>query len=200
MTDAEVRARAEAAIRALDAIAGMTDASDTDDAWAGWRHRRGPAFGPEAVPLMRLVFLDSGPLGRWPTPGEAPGRPVPRWVAGLSSAGVRVFVPEIADYEVRRKLLHARGDGGRPASRPAQGRLDYAPITTDVMLRAAELWADLRRSGLPTAAPGFARRGLHPGRPGPDGRRSGRRADGGHGQRRAPRPDVDARTWESIVS
>jgi predicted nucleic acid-binding protein len=32
--------------------------------------------------------------------------------------------------------------------------LDYAPITTDVMIRAAELWADLRRAGLPTAAPG----------------------------------------------
>jgi predicted nucleic acid-binding protein len=30
---------------------------------------------------------------------------------------------------------------------------DYAPITTDVMLRAAELWAAARRAGLPTAPP-----------------------------------------------
>ena len=29
---------------------------------------------------------------------------------------------------------------------------EYAPITTDVMLRAAELWADVRRKGLPTSA------------------------------------------------
>ena len=31
--------------------------------------------------------------------------------------------------------------------------LDYAPITTTVMLKAAELWAQARRAGRPTAAP-----------------------------------------------
>ena len=29
----------------------------------------------------------------------------------------------------------------------------YAPITTPVMLRAAELWADARKRGVPTADP-----------------------------------------------
>jgi excisionase family DNA binding protein len=33
MTDAEVRARAEAAVRALDEIAGITDETDTDEVW-----------------------------------------------------------------------------------------------------------------------------------------------------------------------
>ncbi len=33
MTDAEIRARAEVAIRALDEIAGMTDETDTDEVW-----------------------------------------------------------------------------------------------------------------------------------------------------------------------
>jgi hypothetical protein len=31
--------------------------------------------------------------------------------------------------------------------------MEYAPITTDVMLRAAELWAAARSAGLPTAGP-----------------------------------------------
>jgi hypothetical protein len=33
MTDAELRARAKVAIRALDEIAGVTDESDTDELW-----------------------------------------------------------------------------------------------------------------------------------------------------------------------
>ena len=59
--------------------------------------------------------------------------------------------PEIADYELRRKLLHLE-------SRTALARLDelksaigYLPITTDAMLKAAEFWAEARRKGLPTA-------------------------------------------------
>jgi hypothetical protein len=42
----------------------------------------------------------------------------------------------------------------RPCFRPqVQATLDYAPLTTDVMLLAAKFWADARRAGLPTAPP-----------------------------------------------
>lgn len=102
-----------------------------------------------------LVFLDTGTLGLLAKPR---GKPQPdhcrRWVADLVSAGVRVFVPEIADYEVRRKLLHLGATAGIRRLDHLKASLEYAPITTDVMIRAAELWADLRRSGVPTAAPG----------------------------------------------
>ena len=54
------------------------------------------------------------------------------------------------DYEHRRALLR------RDASRQI-GRLDdlkrvfgYEPLTTEVMLTAAELWADARKRGVPT--------------------------------------------------
>lgn len=104
---------------------------------------------------MRLVFLDIGTLGLL---ASAPGKPKPetcrQWVTGLLSAGVRVFVPEIADYEVRRKLLHIGATASIRRLDRIKATLDYAPITTDVMLLAAELWADLRRAGIPTAAPG----------------------------------------------
>src|SRR5271166_5774238 len=55
------------------------------------------------------------------------------------AAGVRVFVPEIADYDVRRKLIHIQAIAGIRRLDQVKATLDYAPITTDVMLRAAEL-------------------------------------------------------------
>lgn len=104
---------------------------------------------------MRLVFLDSGLLGLLAKP---PGKPGPdrcrQWVKNLSAGGALVFVPEVADYEVRRKLLRIGASAGVRRLDQLKATLDYSPITTDVMLRAAELWADLRRAGVPTAAPG----------------------------------------------
>ena len=104
---------------------------------------------------MRLVFLDSGPLGLL---AKATGKPRPdrcrQWVKDLSAGGVLVFVPEVADFEVRRKLLHLGATAGIRRLNRLKAILEYAPITTNVMLRAAELWADLRRAGTPTAAPG----------------------------------------------
>ena len=34
-----------------------------------------------------------------------------------------------------------------------QSSVKYLPITTPVMLKAAELWADIRKRGMPTADP-----------------------------------------------
>jgi predicted nucleic acid-binding protein len=103
---------------------------------------------------MRLVFLDSGPLGIL---ANARGKPEPdrcrRWVKALAAAGVRVFVPEVADYEVRRKLLHIGSAASVRRLDQVKATLDYAPITTEAMLRAAELWAQARKAGLPTADP-----------------------------------------------
>jgi predicted nucleic acid-binding protein len=72
-------------------------------------------------------------------------------VKNLAAAGVRIFVPEIADYEVRRKLIPIRATAGIRCLDQVKATLDYAPLTTDVMLRAAELWAAARSAGLPTA-------------------------------------------------
>jgi predicted nucleic acid-binding protein len=66
---------------------------------------------------------------------------------------VRVFVPEAADYEVRRELLRVGATADIRRLDQVKAGLEYAAITTDVMLRAAELWAQARRAGRPTAAP-----------------------------------------------
>jgi len=49
---------------------------------------------------------------------------------------VRVVIPEIADYEVRRELLRAGKESGLGRLEALKGMLEYAPITTSVMLKA----------------------------------------------------------------
>lgn len=54
---------------------------------------------------------------------------------------------------VQQKALEGRGERGYWGSAPDQQALRYAPITTAVMRRAAELWAQARARGRPTADP-----------------------------------------------
>jgi hypothetical protein len=50
-------------------------------------------------------------------------------------------------------LIRAGATSGLRRLDKAKAGFDYAPITTDVMLKAAELWAQARNRGLPTAPP-----------------------------------------------
>ena len=103
---------------------------------------------------MNLTILDTGPVGMISNPNGKPGNArCLRWAQSLVAAGHRVIIPEIADYEVRRELLRLGKTKGLARLDVLKGVFYYAPLTTDVMLRAAELWADVRRRGLPTAAP-----------------------------------------------
>ena len=53
---------------------------------------------------MRLVFLDTGPLGVLTNPKGTPDAlACQQWVRDLLAAKVRVVVPAIADYELRRE-------------------------------------------------------------------------------------------------
>lgn len=57
-----------------------------------------------------------------------------------------MILPEIVDYEIRRELLRANKLSGLSKS-----EILYLPITTEIMLKAAELWAKARQQGKPTA-------------------------------------------------
>jgi hypothetical protein len=65
-----------------------------------------------------------------------------------------VVVAEIADYEVRRKLvrINATGSLRRLDDLVTQGGLSYQPVSTALWRQAALFWADARRIGLPTAS------------------------------------------------
>jgi predicted nucleic acid-binding protein len=69
----------------------------------------------------------------------------------LIGAGVRVVIPEITDYELRRELLRARKMSSIRRLDALEQGTEYLPITTSVMRRAAELWAQTRQQGRPTA-------------------------------------------------
>jgi predicted nucleic acid-binding protein len=75
-----------------------------------------------------------------------------KWLQSLLAARVRVIVPEIADYEVRREPLRAKKTKGIGKLDALIGVLEYLPITTPAMRRAALFWAQARQQGKPTAA------------------------------------------------
>jgi predicted DNA-binding antitoxin AbrB/MazE fold protein/predicted nucleic acid-binding protein len=88
------------------------------------------------------------PVPSAPTPHVLACR---QWVADLRAAGRRVIVLEIADYEVRRELIRL---GSSVALTNLDGygiQLEYLPLTTAAMRLAAELWAQARNAGQPTA-------------------------------------------------
>ena len=101
-----------------------------------------------------IVLLDSGPLGMISNPNATPiNRECYDWMESLIISGIPVLVPEIADYEVRRELLRANKMKGISRLNIIKHSIGYLPFTTTVMLKAAELWAQARLSGQPTADP-----------------------------------------------
>jgi hypothetical protein len=88
--------------------------------------------------MSRFVLLDSTPLGVLSHPDRS--EPLVDWVEALSTAGTRIGIPEIADYEVRRELLRAGKVRGLQRLGELKAEHLYLPITTPIMLLAAELW------------------------------------------------------------
>lgn len=76
-----------------------------------------------------------------------------RWLHALDRAGRVVCVPEIADFEVRRELIRAGKVRSLRKLDTLISRAAYLPLDTNVMRRAAALWAQARNLGVPTAAP-----------------------------------------------
>jgi predicted nucleic acid-binding protein len=102
--------------------------------------------------MTRVIVLDTGPLGIITNPRQTPDViACVAWLRSILATGARVVLPEIADYELRRELLRAGKQNGLRRLDNAIQSLDYVPISTATMRRAAELWAQLRRKGLPTA-------------------------------------------------
>ena len=102
--------------------------------------------------FLQAVLLDTGPLGLLCNPkATTENRHCRAWAADLADAGIRVIVPEIADYELRRELLQARLMGSLQTLDELIEAVDYLPLTTTMMRQAASLWAQVRQAGRPTA-------------------------------------------------
>jgi predicted nucleic acid-binding protein len=102
------------------------------------------AIALDATPLSLLCHPDP----RIPVVAE-----INLWLEARLLAGAVVYVPEITDYEVRRELIRA---GKRKSVRKLDALIRqaaYLPLDTATMRRAAELWAQARNRGTPTASP-----------------------------------------------
>jgi predicted nucleic acid-binding protein len=103
--------------------------------------------------VSAVVLLDAGPLGLVTNPKRGgKSADCARWLQSLVSAGVRVLIPEIADYEIRRELLRANKAAGIAKLNALEGAVEYLPINTVAMQQAAQLWAHARQQGQPTAS------------------------------------------------
>jgi predicted nucleic acid-binding protein len=102
--------------------------------------------------MNRLILLDSGSLGMVTNPKDK-GLPLAcqQRLKTLLKRGERFAIPEIADYEVRRELLRANLLKSVRRLDHLTQTLEYIPIQTDTMLLAANLWAEIRKRGQPTA-------------------------------------------------
>lgn len=99
-----------------------------------------------------LIVLDSGPLGLLSNPTTTgPGHQAQDWARNRISAGDQIIVPEIADYEVRRELIRAGKTQGIARLDELCAGLGYHPLSTPIMRDAAQLWAQARNDGYPTA-------------------------------------------------
>lgn len=102
--------------------------------------------------MSKLILLDSGPLGIISNPSKSQiVLECREWATRQYEQGNVIVVPEIADYEVRRELLRANKANGIERLNLIKNTFAYLPITTAVMLRAAQFWAQARQAGRPTA-------------------------------------------------
>lgn len=76
---------------------------------------------------------------------------IKQWLRERVAAGEEIQVPEIADYELRRGLLRLKDAKGIERLDQMATQLGYLPLTTDVMRKAAEFWAEARQRGSATA-------------------------------------------------
>ena len=92
--------------------------------------------------MSRIILLDAGPLGLVTNPrATTENRECNLWLQAQLGQGVRVLVPEIADYEVRRELLRAGKSRGLARLDALSQSIGYVPLTTNVMRQAAVFWA-----------------------------------------------------------
>lgn len=102
--------------------------------------------------MKRVVFLDSGVLGVIVHPrATLEALACLKWLRDLLAVGVRVCVPEVSDYELRRELVRKGASNQLRKLDRISTQAQLVPIATPAMREAANLWAEARNGGYPTA-------------------------------------------------
>ena len=109
-----------------------------------------------AAKSLVAVFLDTGVLGA--VTQRAGAKPesdaCKQWETDLTAQGVKVFVPEIAAYELRREWILQNNPNAllRLDTFISAATYRFVPMDTPAFDEAARLWADVRKRGVPTAS------------------------------------------------
>ncbi len=111
--------------------------------------------------MPRIVYLDTGPLGLacHSRPVEnRESRDIQVWLEKALAKRIRVIIPAVADYEVRRELVRngsadsiAKLDLIESGLHPNFPGVVYLPLADAALRRGAELWALARNKGYATA-------------------------------------------------
>lgn len=103
--------------------------------------------------MSNLLILDASPLSLlcYANQHRAEVIAINQWLQDRLVERTVVYLPEIADYEVRRELVRAGKLGSIRRLDRLRQTLTYLPLDSETMRRAAELWAQVRNQGLPTA-------------------------------------------------
>ena len=91
------------------------------------------------------VLLDTGVLGLVTHPSKS--KDAVKWMRELVGQGVEFVIPEICDYELRRKLLHLNSQKSLKNLDELATTLRYEAIDTEIWRKAAALWAECRAKG-----------------------------------------------------
>jgi len=111
---------------------------------------------------MKLL-IDTNILGKICYPTASSNSSTADTFENLLSLGKYQFIiPEIADYELRRKFWHmqySKDSGKNEFGKKNLKRLDdlislltYLPLTTEIMKLAAEMWGKSRANGILTSS------------------------------------------------
>jgi predicted nucleic acid-binding protein len=110
--------------------------------------------------MKTKLLLDTNILGLVCHPNKTFSQPFLDWSTNLLKRPdlFQIYVPAIADYELRRKLIHLikkkqASEMGLVYLNQFIESTSYLPLTRNTLLKAAELWAAARLQGLPTASP-----------------------------------------------
>jgi predicted nucleic acid-binding protein len=105
--------------------------------------------------MGNLLLLDTGPAGEITHPQE--NLEITQWIRERLVDGDTIVLPEVVDFELRRSYLLELAQGRKKTQKSLdrlnelKETLTFLPINSEVMLKAAELWADARHVGKPTA-------------------------------------------------
>jgi predicted nucleic acid-binding protein len=105
--------------------------------------------------MRKVLVLDRGPLAILAHPDfwRSDVLDLGAWVRAHTKAGNVVILPEITDYELRRELEPLRKRRSIRRLDVLAEELDYLPLNTSMVRRAAVLWGQARRAGHVTAPP-----------------------------------------------